>query len=95
MASESSFAILQQLHDDQVIGVIDLALLMNTSPRFIYKLSSSAPTKLPPRLVAFGRKLAWRVGTCRAWIRNLEVNPEVASSLNTVKRLGRPRGTQS
>lgn len=70
---------LQCLHDDQVIGARELAALLNTTKGQIYKLNSIAPERLPPRLKKYGRKLAWRIGTCRAWIRTEEV------------RAGRPR----
>lgn len=61
----------QHLHDDQVIGTLELATMLNTTEAQVYKLNSVAPERLPPRLKIFGRKLAWRVGTCRAWIRSL------------------------
>lgn len=59
---------LAQLDDDQVILVDELAQLLGTTRAQIYKLSSHQPLNLPPRLRLFGRKLAWRLGTCRAWI---------------------------
>lgn len=71
---------LQYLHDDQVIGARELAALLNTTKAQIYKLNSIAPERLPPRLKKCGRKLSWRVGTCRAWIRTDE------------RHTGRPRG---
>ena len=64
------FLNLQRAHDDQVIGPRELALLLNTTEKYIYKLQSTAPDRLPPRLWGFGRKLAWRIGTCRKWVRD-------------------------
>ena len=62
---------LQRLHDDQVIGVHELAVFLNTTEGQIYKLHSKVPGALPPKLKRFGRRLAWRMGTCRDWIRDM------------------------
>lgn len=62
-------ASLAQLADDQVIGPKELAVMFNTTTAYIYKVNSSAPDRLPPRLNGFGSKLAWRMGTCRQWLR--------------------------
>jgi predicted DNA-binding transcriptional regulator AlpA len=86
---------LATMHDDQVIGVPELAAMLDTSPGMIYRLAYVGNAKLPPRLTSFGRKLAWRLGTCREWLRTL---PEdggrggVAAS-STRPRIGRPRTT--
>lgn len=60
---------LAQLADDQVIGAAELATMLNTSPANIYKMCSSNPERLPQRLTVFGRRAAWRMGTCRQWLR--------------------------
>jgi hypothetical protein len=85
--------VLQRLDDDQVVGTKELAVLLNTTEGQIYKLSSSAPDRLPPRLAVFGRKLAWHLGTCRAWLREqAKITVPVAPAIDTpVKRMGRPR----
>lgn len=83
---------LAKLHDDQVIGSKELAVLLNTTAGQVYKLSATAPDHLPPRLRIFGRKLAWRLGTCREWLRNLdEVVPKKIPGSKQEKRHGRPR----
>lgn len=81
---------LQTLHDDQLIGVHALAFLLGTTAGQIYKLNSTDPGQLPPRVAAGGRKLTWRLGTCRAWIRGL---PEVKCDGAEDRPLhrGRPR----
>jgi hypothetical protein len=66
------FSRLQKCHDDQIIGVEELAVQLNTTASVVYKIHSQTPEKLPPRLLVFGRKLCWRLGTCREWIRALE-----------------------
>lgn len=81
---------LQRLHDDQVIGARELAVLLHTTEAQVYKLSSTAPARLPPRLKVFGRKLAWRVGTCRAWVRAQD-SMDTPATAGSAKRLGRPR----
>lgn len=84
---------LQRLDDDQVVGAKELAILLNTTEGQIYKLSSSEPDRLPPRLAVFGRKLAWHLGTCRAWLREqAKIAMAEASATDVqVKRMGRPR----
>jgi predicted DNA-binding transcriptional regulator AlpA len=81
MKNHESFSGLQKCHDDQIIGVEELAVLLNTTQKAVYKIHSESPKKLPPRLVVFGRKLCWRLGTCREWIRALE-----ASQLGTIPK---------
>jgi hypothetical protein len=91
------FARLQKSHDDQIVGVEELAVQLNTTARVVYKIHSTSPEKLPPRLIVFGRKLCWRLGTCREWIRALEAvqhGSDVAgmdSELRQRKPMGRPR----
>jgi hypothetical protein len=77
---------LQKCHDDQVIGPEELAALLNTTYKVVYKIHSDSPSKLPPRLVLFGRKLCWRLGTCREWIRSLEVAHVGASPKKATER---------
>lgn len=80
------------LDDDQVIGPRELADLLNTTLSQVYKLSSAEPERLPPRLVVFGRKLAWRVGSCKEWLRAQQVAHVTARNLQaSAKRIGRPR----
>lgn len=81
-----------EMNDDQVIGPHELADLLNTTVSQIYKLTSSEPDRLPPRLVVFGRKLAWRVGSCKEWLRTQQVAHVTARNLQaSAKRIGRPR----
>lgn len=80
-----------RLHDDQVIGTNELAVLLHTTPAQIYKLSSTEPHRLPPRLKVFGRKLAWRMGACRQWLRSQDGSTQQAEPAATPTRLGRPR----
>jgi len=60
---------LASYHDDQVIGADELAAMLNTSAGMVYRLCAIREESLPPRLRTFGRKLAWRLGTCRDWLR--------------------------
>lgn len=79
--------------DDQVVGVAEVATLLGTTEGQVYKLSSQQPDCLPPRLKVFGRRLAWRMGTCREWLRNLEqvTGPVVQDVRKEGARMGRPR----
>jgi predicted DNA-binding transcriptional regulator AlpA len=84
---------LANMHDDQVIGVPELAAMLDTSPGMIYRLAYVGNAKLPPRLTSFGRKLAWRLGTCREWLRALPVDGGRGGVVapSTRPRMGRPR----
>jgi predicted DNA-binding transcriptional regulator AlpA len=86
--------LLAGMHDDQLIGVSELAVMLNTSSGMIYRLAYVGSPKLPPRITTFGRKLTWRLGTCREWLRAQPVDgghrsPEVVGT----KRIGRPRAS--
>jgi hypothetical protein len=77
--------------DDQLITVAELAALLRTTPANVYKQSSCMPGSLPPRMNGFGRRLVWRLGTCRDWIRARSpviVEPHAATPKS---RMGRPR----
>jgi predicted DNA-binding transcriptional regulator AlpA len=77
--------------DDQLITVQELAALLRTTPSNVYKQSSCMPGSLPPRMTCFGRRLVWRLGTCRDWIRARSpviVEPPTATPKS---RMGRPR----
>jgi len=78
--------------DEQVIDAVELAALLATTDNMIYRYNYIKPTALPPRLTRFGRKLCWRMGTCREWLRN-QALPEALPSPEQVatKRTGRPR----
>jgi predicted DNA-binding transcriptional regulator AlpA len=93
MIDDALFAKLQHAHDDQIVGVLEVAILLNTTEGCVYKLSSQEPQKLPPRITIFGKKLAWRLGTCRQWIRGLKTDKP--DTIFQTKRIGRPRLTDS
>ena len=44
---------IHRLHDDQVIGIRELAQFLNTTEAQLYKLNTTCPDRLPPRLVMF------------------------------------------
>jgi predicted DNA-binding transcriptional regulator AlpA len=82
---------IHRLHDDQVIGIRELAQFLNTTEAQLYKLNTTCPDRLPPRLVMFGRRLAWRMGACRQWLRS-DQQPFAPSLPETgTTRKGRPR----
>lgn len=82
---------IHRLHDDQVIGIRELAQFLNTTEAQLYKLNTTCPDRLPPRLVMFGRRLAWRMGACRQWLRSDQqpLTPSLPETGTT--RKGRPR----
>lgn len=80
-----------RLHDDQVIGARELAKFLNTTEGQIYKLSATDASRLPPRLTMLGRRLAWRMGACRQWLRRGEVQEPTDSSPAQPPKTGRPR----
>jgi predicted DNA-binding transcriptional regulator AlpA len=82
---------LKLISDDQVVGVAEVAALLGTTEGQVYKLSSQQPQCLPPRLKVFGRRLAWRMGTCREWVRNLEQVTDLPDPERQTVRFGRPR----
>lgn len=80
--------------DDQLIGPVELAALLSTTVNMVYRYNYVSPKALPPRLTNFGRKLAWRLGTCRDWLRGLGQPGETPSPERAAqRRLGRPRST--
>jgi hypothetical protein len=91
----NTFLQLQKCHDDQVIGPEELAALLNTTHKVVYKIHSDSPSKLPPRLVLFGRKLCWRLGTCREWVRALEAAHIGATVKNPAKNSKAPKVTSA
>lgn len=80
--------------DEQVIDAVELAALLSTTDNMIYRYNYIKPAALPPRLAGFGRKLCWRLGTCRAWLRE-KAEPESLPTTEgaAAKRTGRPRFT--
>lgn len=77
--------------DDQLINVAELATLLRTTPAQVYKQASTSPEALPPRMTGFGRRLIWRLGTCREWIRARSPVIAAHSPMPTRPRIGRPR----
>lgn len=83
---------LSSFDDDQVINVRELSVLLGTTPANVYKLSCHTPSSLPPRLEGFGRRLAWRFGTCKAWVRARDgVMASPSYTEPQTRRTGRPR----
>lgn len=78
-------------NDDQLITVNELASLLRTTPAQVYKQASTAPESLPPRMTGLGRRLIWRLGTCREWIRARSPVVVPQSSMSMGPRIGRPR----
>jgi hypothetical protein len=77
--------------DDQLINVAELATLLRTTPAQVYKQASTSPQALPPRMTGFGRRLIWRLGTCREWIRVRSPVVAPPSATPSHPRIGRPR----
>jgi predicted DNA-binding transcriptional regulator AlpA len=82
--------LLAGLHDDQLIGVSELAVMLNTSTGMIYRLAYVDSSRLPPKITTFGRKLTWRLGTCREWLRSQpEAGGPRSMEVASTKRIGR------
>lgn len=62
-------ALLSHRHDDELIDIDDLALLLKTTRAFVYRLHSLNDPRLPPPMPAFGRRLVWHLGSVRKWLR--------------------------
>jgi hypothetical protein len=78
--------------DEQVIDAAELAAFLSTTYNMIYRYNYIKPAALPPRLAGFGRKLCWRLGTCRAWLRDKAAPESLPTSEGAAtKRTGRPR----
>jgi hypothetical protein len=93
---------LSVLDHDAVVGVDEVAVLLNTTPARVYQASSVArlargdiSLRLPPRLLILGRRLGWRHGDIRALLGTVGAPPtterENTRKNPTEKRLGRPR----
>lgn len=94
--------LLAVLDHDAVIGVDEVAVLLNTTPARIYQASSVARLargdvrlRLPPRIPVLGRSLRWRHGDIRAMLRTAAEATADQRERGPVepgeKRLGRPR----
>lgn len=80
--------------DDQMIGVVELAAVLMTSPGMIYRLLYTNPTALPAAVAGFGRRRVWHLGKCRDWVRRRAYGEtELANSARRLK-VGRPRITE-
>ena len=99
------FARLQSAHDDQLIDSHELSILLRTTRNRVHQMRHSTPEKLPAPLMLFDRRLVWRLGAVRQWIRSLPVSgapsadDEIAKQVSSVTddaemvkgRVGRPR----
>ena len=75
------------LHDDTLIGPLELAALMSSTWQTVQKLAKRDPERLPPRAAVVSRRLVWHLGTVRAWIRaHRTTAPD-----NPGRRVGAPR----
>lgn len=80
--------------DEQVIDAAELAAFLSTTYNMIHRYNYINPDALPPRLAGFGRKLCWRLGTCRAWLRDKAMPESLPiTEQPEAKRMGRPRTT--
>lgn len=78
---------ISMLDDSHVIDSEVLASLLSTTRDSIYVMR--ARRLLPPTLGGvFGKKLVWRLGSVRDWIKEQEASKECPAS---VARRGRPR----
>lgn len=62
-------ALLSHRHDDELIDIEDIALLLKTTRAFVYRLHSLNDPRLPPPSPNFGRRLVWHLGSVRKWLR--------------------------
>jgi hypothetical protein len=61
------------LDDDQTIDCFLMSVLLSTTKNCIYVMRGRG--QLPPSLGgAFGKKLVWRLGTVREWIKEQEIS---------------------
>jgi hypothetical protein len=79
--------------DEQVIDAAELAAFLSTTYNMIHRYNYIKPAALPPRLTGFGRKLCWRMGTCREWLRDMAATESSSAEETENKRTGRPRTT--
>lgn len=77
--------------DHQVVGVLELSVILDTTPGNIYRLLYSAPQSLPPCLTAFGRRKVWLMRSVRVWLQAQCPAAEPGAAAATAPRLGRPR----
>lgn len=75
------------LHDDTLIGPLELAALLSSTPQNIQKLAKREPERLPPRATVMSRRLVWHLGSVRAWIRACGT----AVTASQARRVGAPR----
>ena len=70
MSLSERTVLLSQRHDDELIDIDDIAILLKTTKAFAYRLHSLSDPRLPPPLPAFGRRLVWHLGSVRKWLRD-------------------------
>lgn len=92
------FSRLQTAHDDQLINSFELAVLLNVTRGWIHQVRHFDPQKLPPPLQLHGRRLVWRLGSVREWVRSLPTTTSAQCSEQdgqespfAARRPGRPR----
>lgn len=75
------------LHDDTLIGPLELAALLSSTLQNIQKLAKREPQRLPPRATVISRRLVWHLGSVRAWIRSHGTSVTESQA----RRVGAPR----
>ncbi|MCA8270618.1 hypothetical protein [Burkholderia vietnamiensis] len=98
---------LRNADDDQLIDSSELAVLLRTTRGRIHQLRHCTPEKLPQPLTLFERRLVWRLGAVREWIRSIPIaaraTVESVESINSnangqesaKRRPGKPRNART
>ena len=79
---------LARLPDDTIVSTLEVAAMLNISPQTI----RCKTVRVPDRLIGLSRKMQWRIGDVRAFIRGQKTETAPASSAQETppKKRGRP-----
>lgn len=91
--------LLAVLDRNAIIGVREVAVLLNTTPECVYQASSPARVakggvtlKLPPKVESIGRRAGWRHGDIRDLIGHCAADTAAAPpNPKPTSKMGRPR----
>ena len=91
--------LLAVLDRDAIIGVREVAVLLNTTPGRVYQASSPARVakgdvtlKLPPKVKSIGRRAGWYHGEIRDLVGHCAADTAAASPKGMPQpKMGRPR----
>lgn len=75
-----------RLADDMLIGSAELAAFLGVSRMSI----QTGSVRVPMRVTGLGKKMQWRLGDVRAFVRQQQTMPSASPEPQGTRRIGRP-----